>query len=120
MMSVLMSHVKWPSATHVRIIRALGFAIWTFGLNPATPATSTEVSITPLRACGRCFGGNRDLRFGSRGFTMLLYGLKNILFAKVSEINRGFTKRFEEFCLPSRALSAPGQVSVDLRQRKSL
>jgi hypothetical protein len=72
---------------------ALGFVISTSGLNAATRATSTEVSITPLRACTRCFGGNRDLRSGSRGLALVLYRSKNILFADISKINCSFTKR---------------------------
>jgi hypothetical protein len=46
--------------------------------------------------------------FGSRGLAPSLYGLKNILVADVSKINRGFAQRLQKLCLPSCALSALG------------
>lgn len=57
--------------------------------------------------------------FGSRGLAPSLYGLKNILVADVSKINRGFAQRLQKLCLPSCALSALGEVSVCFRQWNS-
>ena len=62
-MSAVMSQVNVSCSIQSRKRIALSFAGFTAGLNPATPATSTDVSTTPL-SCGRFrgFGDNRKLR----------------------------------------------------------
>ena len=58
-----MIQVNVSFSTQSRRSIALAFAGSTPRLNPAMPATSTDVSTTPLR-CGRFrgFGDNRELR----------------------------------------------------------
>jgi len=58
--SSLMSHVKIAFSSQSRRSSALGFPGARPDLNPAMPATRTEVSITPLRGFSR--PGNSDLR----------------------------------------------------------
>jgi hypothetical protein len=58
-------------------------------------------------------------RFGSRGLALPLYGMKNILVADVSKINRSFAQRLQKLCLRSGALSAIEKVSVCFRQGNS-
>lgn len=58
--SSLTNHVNVPFSSHSRRKFALGFRAGRFALNPVIPATSTDVSITPL---GRSLGAaNRYLR----------------------------------------------------------
>lgn len=58
-----MSQVKVSPSIQSRRRIALSFAGSTLGLKPATPAASTDVSMTPLdRGRFRGFGDNRELR----------------------------------------------------------
>ena len=58
--SSVTSQVKVPSSSQSRRSEALGFSTARRDLNPATPATSTDVSITPLGCFSR--RPNRNLR----------------------------------------------------------
>ena len=58
--SSVTSHVNVPTSIQSRRNEALGFGTIRQDLNPATPATSTDVSITPLGCFVR--RPNRDLR----------------------------------------------------------
>src|ERR1700757_4132658 len=59
-MSSVTSQVKVPSSSQCRRSEALGFSTARRDLNPATPATSTDVSMTPLGCVHRRH--NRNLR----------------------------------------------------------
>lgn len=87
MISSVISQVKVPPSSQSRRSDALGVANVRRDLNPATPATSTDVSITPLGCFSR--RPNRNLRqlllFSAEAANCLRY----LGFCHAGQVSRG-------------------------------
>jgi len=109
-MSSVTSQVKVPSSSQCRRNEALGFSTARRDLNPATPATSTEVSITPLGCFPR--RPNRNLR------QLLLLSPEapnRLLDLGLRHTRQFLRRRLQTACEltpPSWPLSSPRQVLI--------
>src|SRR5713226_9721094 len=107
-MSSVTSQVKVPPSSQCRRSEALGFSTARTDLNPATPATSTDVSMTPLGCFPR--RPNRNLR------KLLLLSPeasnrpRDLGFRHTRQLLRRRRQTACELTLPSRPLSSPRQV----------
>src|SRR5581483_3188508 len=116
--SLLMSHVNVPFSIQFRRSAALGFLTGLSDLNPAIPATRTEVSITPLGRSWRA--ANRYLR------QTLLFGsvpanrFGNLEFRNTRQISCRLLQFAREFTFPSGSLSPTRQVLIPRSTRKLL
>src|SRR5262249_21813358 len=116
--SSVTSQTKVPCSSQSRRNEALGFSAVRPRLNPATPATSTHVSTTPLACISR--RPNRYLR------QLLLLGTEasncvcNLGFCQTRQIIRRRFQSFRELALPSGSFPAAWQILVDASKRKLL
>ena len=117
-MASVTSQVKIPSSSQSRRSEALGFSTVRWDLNPATPATSTDVSMTPLGCFPR--RPNRNLR------QFLLLGPEapnRLLDLRLRHTRQLLRRRLQIACeltLPSWPLSSPRQVLIHGGPRKLL
>src|SRR5208337_374184 len=91
---------------------------WTESFIPATPATNTDVSTTPLDL--RRFCDNGYLRLFLLGSSVLPNGTLNVLRGNVADILRSFFQSGEKLRFPVRPLSSPRQVAIHVHSLQSL
>jgi len=91
-------------------LRTRNGARWTESFIPATPATKTDVSTTPLDL--RRFCDNGYLRLFLLGSAVLPNGTLNVLRRNVADILRSLFQSGQKLCFPIWPLSSRWQIAV--------
>jgi len=114
--SSVTSHVNVPASIQSRRNEALGFEAIRQDLNPVTPATSTDVWITPLG----CFirRPNRDLRQRLFPNSEASNCVRNLGFRYTGQVLRRRFQGTRELALPAWPFSSSWQVLVHCCRRK--
>jgi hypothetical protein len=109
--SSLISQTNVRSSTQRRTNLALAMFVWWIEpFIPATPATNTDVSTTPLDL--RRFSDNGYLRLCLLGGAVLANGALNVLRRNVADILRSLFQSGQKLCFPVEPLSSPRQITI--------
>ena len=109
--SSVTSQTNVRSSTQRRTNAALATLLsWSEFLIPATPATNTDVSTTPLDL--RRFCDNGYLRFFLLGTAIFPNGTLNFLRRNVADILRSLVQSGQKLRFPVGPLSSPRQITI--------